>query len=164
MKDAISSEPGKPVLPAVPKSLSAWAASPAGQWLHHLPRARRRSGRLCARTHACGSPCAYARVHMQHRCARASTAHSTGRSGLSPSALSLQLSGGRRKVHRWPTALVGSLRGTVPIEKGKDPRTHPFSWASDWAVSPEEELALAWTQQCCLRAPPVLRAALGCGG
>lgn len=50
MKDAISSEPGKPVLPAVPKSLSAWAASPAGQRLHHLPRTRQRSGRLCTHT------------------------------------------------------------------------------------------------------------------
>lgn len=141
MKDAISSEPGKPVLPAIPKSLSAWAASPAGQRLHHLPRTRQRSGRLCTRTLA--GP----RVRTA-MCTCSTGVHArplrTPQAGAGSRRLHCPCSsGGQRKVHRWPTELVGSLRGTVPIEKGKDPRTHPFSWASDWAVSPEEELALA---------------------
>lgn len=79
MKDAISSEPGKPVLPAIPKSLSAWAASPAGQRLHHLPRTKGLGGCAHARLRVpvCVRPCAHAapvctRVHCAlHRQERA---------------------------------------------------------------------------------------------
>lgn len=123
------------------------------------PRTRQRA-REAVHRHACGS----AQTYTHARCTRVSTCTHPEQEALavcadhrrSPS-VSIKCSGDSQS---W----LGGLRRTVPIEQGGDQRMHPFSWASDWAVSPEEELALAWTQQCCLRAPPVLRAALGFGG
>lgn len=143
------------------------SVSPGGERFCFPPRTDEGLERPCTRTltglfrriHTCAyiqhpgvHACPCARHPEQERLLAVCTVRCS-----SPVSVSIKCSGDSQS---W----VGGLRRTVPIEQGGDQRTHPFSWASDWAASPEEELALAWTQQCCLRAPPVLRAALGFGG